>query len=784
MKGLLNRKQWVCWRLEHVEGRPKPTKVPYSPIHGYKASTTNPADWSDYHTALGMAQMYGMSGVGFVFTENDPYFFIDVDNCLVDQATATWSPLAHEFVNRFPGAYTEVSQSGTGLHIICAYTSLPEGFNSLNDQKTGLEMYWRDRFVAMTLTGNGEVDVDYTQGVHDSIARYGRIRSDRSAHWTSAPCDEWSGSEDDEELIAMALKSSSAASVFGNKASFADLWTANVEKLSVSYASDQGKDYNASAADAALCSHLAFWTGKNCERMERLFNKSALVRSKWTDRQDYRETTILGAVERCDTVYRAQPALTQELINAVTPAPTVAVTGSVPAYMTIRPGEGAYGANHTVNASTFVNNYYPNNTLIFVQQQPYRFNGRVWERVTEDELKHQLSMAMLASEPKADVINGTYKVLSYLFTRADRELGTWPGVDVSHYIVCQNGILDVHTRKCEPHNPDFFTTSILPYSYDPFAQAPVFQEFLNTTLEGDQERIALLQEWLGYMLVNSYDYQKAMLMIGAPRSGKGTIGQIIQALVGEEAYAGITLEGLANDAILETVLDKSVLFIGDAHSVSGPDRNRILDRFKSITGADAIPVNRKYKGAWNGRLPGRMTLAANNIPAFADDSGAMANRLLILPFNVSFLNREDITLKSRLMKELPGICNWAIEGLERLRKNNRFTEPAASIAERQEIMDQQAPLMAFVRDCCELLPDSATHTEELFCRYKMWKMQEGGATMTKTAFSRAFKSMLRGRVVKDVVSVNGQRANGFRGVRLLPFQSAANVLPFPPASNS
>lgn len=783
MKGLLNRKQWVMWRKETVADRPKPTKVPYSAAHGYKASTTNPNDWTDYHTALSMAQMHGMSGVGFVFTESDPYFFIDVDNCLVDQATATWSPLAHEFVNRFPGAYTEVSQSGTGLHIICTYGSLPEGFNSLNDQKTGLEMYWRDRFVAMTLTGKGDVDIDYTQGVQDSIARYGRIRSDRSARWTTAPSDDWSGPADDDELIAMALRSSSAASVFGNKASFADLWNANAERLSVSYASDQGKDYNASAADAALCSHLAFWAGKDCERMERLFNRSALVRGKWTDRQDYRENTILGAVERCDTVYRGQPSLTQELIAAVTPAPTVAVSGATPAYMNIKPGEGAYGANHTVNASTFINNYYPNNTLIFVQEQPYRFNGRVWERVSEGELKHQLSMAMLASEPKADVINGTYKVLSYLFTRANRELGTWPGNDVSHLIVCQNGILDVHTGKCDAHNPDFFTTSILPYSFDPFARAPAFQQFLNTTLEGDQERIALLQEWLGYMLVNSYSYQKAMLLIGAPRSGKGTIGRIIQALVGDEAYAGVTLEGLASDAVLETVLDKSVLFIGDAHSVSGVDRNRILDRFKSITGADAIPVNRKYKGAFNGRLPGRITLAANNIPAFADDSGAMANRLLILPFNISFLGREDITLEARLLTELPGICNWAIEGLQRLRTRGRFTEPMASVSERQEIMDQQAPLMAYVRECCELVGDSVTHTEQLYQFYKMWKTQEGGATMTKTAFSRAFKSMLRGKVIKDVVSVNGIRANGFRGVRLLPLPATTNVVPFPPASN-
>lgn len=782
MKGLLNRPQWLMWRLETVEGRAKQAKMPYSAVHGYRASTTDPSHWSDYHTALAMAQVHGMNGVGFVFTESDPYFFIDVDNCLVDAATATWSPLAHEFVNRFPGAYTEVSQSGTGLHIICSYSSVPEGFTALNDQKTGLEMYHRERFVAMTLTGKGDADINYTSGVHDSIARYGRVNSDRSAHWTTAPKADWKGPEDDDELISIALRSSSAASVFGNKASFKDLWERNVEKLSVSYATDQGNDFNGSSADAALCSHLAFWTGCDCERIERLFNRSALVRGKWTDRRDYRENTILGAVERCDTVYRAQPSLTPELMKAVQPAPTIA-TGAQPAYMNIQPGEGAYGANHTVNASTFVNNYYSNNTIKFVQQQPYRYNGRVWERVSEDDLKHQISFAMLASEPKADVVNGTYKMLSYLFTRCDIELGQWPGHDVSHLIVCQNGVLDVHAGKCVAHTPDYFTTSILPYSYDPFARAPAFETFLNTTLEGDKERIALLQEWLGYMLVNSYDYQKAMLLIGAPRSGKGTIGRIIQALVGDEAYAGITLEGLASDAVLETVLDKPVLFIGDAHSVSGPDRNRILDRFKSITGADAIPVNRKYKGAWNGRLPGRLTLAANNIPAFADDSGAMANRLLILPFNISFLGREDITLESRLMQELPGICNWAIEGLQRLRTNGRFTEPSASVVERQEIMDQQAPLMSYVRDCCEFVPDGLEHTESLYIRFKLWKQQEGGTVMTKTAFSRAMKSMLRGRIVKDNVYVNGTRANGFRGIRLLPFQAPGNVIPFQPASN-
>jgi putative DNA primase/helicase len=389
---------------------------------------------------------------------------------------------------------------------------------------------------------------------------------------------------------------------------------------------------------------------------------------------------------------------------------------------------------------------------------------------------------MLASEPKAEVINGTYKVLSYLFTRSSMVLGRWGDRDTSHLVVCQNGILDVHSNILEPHNPSYFTTSILPYSYNPSATAPQWETFLNDVLENDNDRIMLLQEWLGYMLITSYEHQKAMLLIGASRSGKGTIGHIMQALVGSEAYAGLTLEGLAVDAILENVLDKTVLFFGDVHSVSGPDRNRILDRFKSITGNDPLPINRKYKGAWNGRFPGRITLAANNIPAFADDSGAMANRLLILPFNRSYLDYEDTKLKDKLLTELPGICNWALIGLARLRLTGKFTDSAAGRSEREEIMLQQAPLMGFVTECCELGLGRES-TEAIYNRYKMWKSSEGGTAMPRTTFSRAMRSMLRGKIDKCTVRPDNttKTVQGFSGIQLKPLDpvyAPNNVIPF------
>lgn len=789
MKGLLNTPHWVAWRLEKVEGREKLAKIPYSAIHGYRASTVKPSDWTTYHTALSISQMQGANGIGFVFSDSDNYFFIDIDNAL--QPDSTWSQFALDVLAMFPSAYREVSQSGTGLHIICTTKSVPEGFKGTNRQDIGLELYYKDRFCATTLTGNGDADIDYTASVNELIRRYvveSAVSKDM-ANWSTSPCVEWDGPADDLALIKIALDSSSAATIFSNKASFRDLWECNVEKLSATYATDQpGKDFNGSSADAALVSHLAFYTGKDCARIERLWLMSPLgQRDKTQNREKYRQDTILSAVERCEAVYRSRPTtITQEMITALTPSPTVSPVG-VPRYREVKPGEGAYNASHTANAATFALCYYPGNTIKFVQQQGYRFNGQVWERVSDEELEYQLITAMLHSEPKSDVISGTLKNLRRMFTRADSEPGTWEGRDITHFIVCQNGILDVHTGTLEAHNQAYFTTGILPYSYDPYARAPQWETFLNSTLEADQERIALLQEWLGYMLVGNYDYQKAMLLVGAPRSGKGTIGRILQELVGKESYAGITLEGLASDAVLETVIDKNVLFIGDAHSVSGNDRNRILDRFKSITGGDAIPVNRKYKGAWNGRLPGRITMATNNIPTFADESSALANRLLVLPFNVSFLNNEDPKLTEKLLAELPGICNWSLEGLKRLRVTGRFTEPQVSREERDEIIMQQVPLMGFVRDCCEEDPASNVPTKVLYNAYKMWKIQEGGSAMSHTAFTRSMRSMLRGKSMKKPIrQADGSAPQCFTGIRVKDMYNAAsnNVVPFSAVAGS
>lgn len=766
--------QWMCWRaIAPDEAHPRWRKELVNPHNGYAASPTDAATWSDYTTAVTYATEHGL-GVGFAFTAEDPFFFVDIDDCY--SPATRWSPIAVELCQRLSGAFMEASVSGTGLHII-GMGKRPEGY--MVKSPIGFDVYEWGRWVA--LTGNsaqGDASFDHSVEINRIVTSYMRPKETvTAAEWSAGPVPEWSGYSDDEELIAAARRSKSVAGTFAGKATFDDLWSCNAEALAVSYPHDATPDtFDHSAADAALCQHLAFWTGKDCERIDRLFRLSALFRDKWNDRQQYREDTINGAVSRCKSVHqRPQVPAALATASVVPAAPSVTVH---PRYASIVSGQGVYGdGKDTQNAATFMQCWYPDNTLVFVKEQPYRYNGQVWELVDEETLKHELTVAMWASEPKDSTVNSAFRMLQKRCTAPHMKLGHWEGRNVTHLTACQNGILDVHTGQIEPHTPLFFTTSILPYAFDPVAIAPNWLTFLNDVFEGDHERVALLQEWLGYQLVTDYSHHKAMLLVGAPRSGKGTIGRILNAMVGDSAFMGMTLDGFAQDKTMEAALNKTVLFIGDAHSVSGPDRNRILDRLMSITGNDSLTVGRLYKQSFTGQLPGRITIAANTIPTFFDESGAFGNRLLLLPFNRSFLGSEDPTLLTRLLSELPGICNWAIEGLQRLRATGRFTEPAICREEREDMMEQQAPLLAFIRAECELGAGLKVGSTDLYNRYSLWCTQNQMKAGNHNKFTRELKSTLRGRgVVKKTLYIDGRTVNGFEGVALRAVDLMSNVV--------
>ena len=318
---LAAREQFVTWyALPHPDKPGKFDKIPCLWSSGANCDAHNPANWTSAARALAMAPAYDRgygSGAGFVFTSDDPFYFLDIDGCLLPDGQ--WSPVAADLCARLAGAAIEISHSGRGLHIFGQTAPLIHG---TRNTPLHLELYTSGRFVALTGTGAmGDAATDCTAALaHIASTLFAPTAgvAPRGA-WTAEPVPEWSGPEDDGELIRreLAAASRNAAAAFGGAQTFADLWNGNVS------------DTARSEADQSLANHLAFWTGKNCERIERLMRASGLLRDKWDSpsHRDYLERTILNACAFVTSV--ASTPARPEPVDTVTPA----APGRLPMYV-------------------------------------------------------------------------------------------------------------------------------------------------------------------------------------------------------------------------------------------------------------------------------------------------------------------------------------------------------------------------------------------------------------------------------------------------------------------
>lgn len=271
-------------------------KFPCLP-NGQIVSAHNPAHWMTYDAAAATGL-----GVAFVLTHNDPYFFLDLDKCR--NADGSWSPEATAIFMSFTGAMGEVSTSGTGLHILgkCQGAMLTDRRNKWDGW---LEFYSGERFIAFGNTGwepiGGHYDpeIDWTQNLLRIVPQRTEL-----GELPAGVDPAYTGPADDDELIAKMLASTgSAGAAFGSRATVTQLWNADpiLAQFYPAYDGD-ATAFDHSSADAALMAHLAFWTGKDMPRMDRLFRRSALMRPKF-ERDDYRLKTTQDAARMCNRVY-------------------------------------------------------------------------------------------------------------------------------------------------------------------------------------------------------------------------------------------------------------------------------------------------------------------------------------------------------------------------------------------------------------------------------------------------------------------------------------------------
>ncbi len=711
----------------------KQTKVPVRSDNGNAADSTAPETWSSVeHAVEAVARLPKIAGVGFVFSADDANCGIDLDDCIVDGEVV---PEAQDIINDFT-TYAEVSPSKNGVKLIirgkkpdgarCKVTKI-KGFGAI-------EIYDKERF--FTITGDRlpgtPAEITDGQTALDSLCK--RL-------WPQKPKANTKSREpqpvdvDDEKLLTLMFHSKHGDAIRA-------LWDGDL--------SAHGDDH--SAADLALCNHLAFWCGRDADRMDRLFRGSGLYREKW-DRQDYRDTTLSMAINGCKSVFGEKtnaPANDDDGLVALgerDPKSGKLVLSSQRTLPTAQAFQREF--HHHPDART-LHHYagmlmaWRDGRFVEIEDAAVRSRLQPWLHEALKYVKDRKTEEMVLTP--FDANPGTVKqafetVCNHVYLDATIATPSWlsgkPLAPADELLPCRSCLLHLPTGRRFAATPDFFNINAVDYDPDPEATMPEeWFRFLGQVFEDDEESIQLLQEWFGYCLVSDTSQQKMLLIVGPKSSGKGTIGRVLRQLVGEGNVGAPTTGGLAGTFGLQTLIGKSVGVVSDAR-FSGDGVQTVVERLLCISGEDALTIDRKHKTAVTMKLPTRFTFMTNELPRFNDSSGALASRFMILQMNRSFFGHEDPKLQEKLLREIPGILNWAIEGWKRLRERGHFVQPSSVEEAIQELDDLSSPVGAFVREKCMLGSGYRGDINDVYAVYRRWCEEEGRQVIsTKSTFSR------------------------------------------------
>jgi putative DNA primase/helicase len=414
----------------------------------------------------------------------------------------------------------------------------------------------------------------------------------------------------------------------------------------------------------------------------------------------------------------------------------------------------------------------------------YEWDGSSWPEAGADKLRARLYSFLdqcqrktkggfCSVKPNAQMVGS---VLDALRAAAHLDVAISPpawldGADrpPAHEIVaCANGLLHLPTLRLLPHTPSFFNLNALDYAYERDAPEPrQWLAFLDQVWPDDPESIATLQQAFGYLLTSDTTQQKAFLIVGPKRSGKGTIGRVLARLVGLDNCVSPTLASLGDRFGLAPLVGKSLAVVSDARLSGRSDQQIIVERILSITGEDAATIDRKYATQpWTGKLSTRFAILTNELPKLGDASGALASRFILLLTAKSFYGREDLGLTDRLLTELPGILNWALGGWAALKCSGYFKQPASAQQALEQLEDLSSPIGAFVRERCESGPSCTVEVEEIFGAWKTWCEAQGREHAgTVQNFARDLRAAIPELKTAQPGS-RGERVRVYQGLKL------------------
>jgi len=332
----------------------------------------------------------------------------------------------------------------------------------------------------------------------------------------------------------------------------------------------------------------------------------------------------------------------------------------------------------------------------------------------------------------------------------------------------ENGLLNIKTSEFKLHTPRYLSLVQFPISYNHKATCPNIINFLSQVLNEDE--IPLAEELVGYCLLPKYPHHKAFMFQGDGRNGKSTFLNLVQRLLGSHNCSSVDLTSLCNDRFaVSQLFGKRANIFSDLPA----EALKTTGMFKALTGGDRVPAQRKFQNPFEFTNQAKLIFSCNYVPMSYDTSPAFFSRWIIIHFPNTFEGdsaNPNILIELTTDDELSGFLNLAIEGLNRLLKNNGFSYNKSREEVAEEYQRMSNPVSAFISDCIEEDMYEYIVKDELYNTFKNYCKEKHYPKFSDKKFTEWLKKEVR--VTDFRPSVNGQQKRAWQGIKLsssLPF---------------
>ena len=335
------------------------------------------------------------------------------------------------------------------------------------------------------------------------------------------------------------------------------------------------------------------------------------------------------------------------------------------------------------------------------------------------------------------------EVLEYIDIMVDKEenLGT------SNYIAFKNGILDLDTGKMMAFSPDIVVVNRIPHNYNPTVKCDLVDETLTNLACGDESIKKLLMEMVGYCMYRRNELRKAFILTGEKNNGKSTFIDMIGWMLGKENYSTLDLKDL-NHTFRPAMMFRKLANLGDD---IGDEFINDTSIFKKFVSGDPVTVENKNKDPFTFTNYAKMIFAANTLPRVKDRTGAVLDRLVIIPFKANFKSSANYKpfIKDELRDEraIERLIYLGVEALKGVLDRRGFTQSEAVDKELDSYDKGNNPVRIFFEevDMSEIERESVN---AWYTKYTEFCLANGLSALSKIEFS---KLMIKQYNLKSVV---------------------------------